>query len=155
MKRIVFVTVMMLTMQVSVIAQAQGPRKDEISSVEHEIRRLEALSREATLKNDAEVLNQLLADNWMNTNAGGTVTTKAQLIEILKTNAFKFISIENDDVKVRVYGDAAVVTGRSKSTRIGRDNTPVTGEVRFTRVYAKPDGRWQVVSAQSTPITQQ
>lgn len=154
MKRIVLVAAMVLVTQILAIAQAHGMKNDDASSVEQEIRKLEAASREATLKNDAAALNQLLADSWMNTNAGGTVTTKSQLMEILKTNPFKFISIENDDVKVRIYGDAAVVTGRSKSTRVGRDNALVTGEVRFTRVYAKPEGRWQVVAAQSTPIMQ-
>lgn len=154
MNRSVLVIGLMLMMQALVIGQVQEA-KTETSNVEQEIRKLEEVGREATLKNDAAVLDRLLAESWMNTNAGGTVTTKAQLMEILKTSPFKIMSIENDDVKVRVYGETAVVTGRSKSTRGGRDNALATGEVRFTRVYAKPQGRWQVVAAQSTPITQQ
>lgn len=154
MKRSVIVAALLLAMQVLLIAQVQDA-KTETSSVEQQIRKLEEVSREATLKNDAVVLDQLLADSWMNTNAIGTVTTKAQLMEILKTSPFNITSIENDDVKVRVYGDTAVVTGRSKSTRAARDNALVTGQVRFTRVYTKQSGRWQVVAAQSTPITQQ
>ena len=154
MKRRVLVIALMLMMQALVIGRVQEV-KTETQNVEQEIRKLEEVGREATLKNDAAVLDRLLAESWMNTNAGGTVTTKAQLMEILKTSPFKIMSIENDDVKVRVYGDTAVVTGRSKSTRAGRDNALVTGEVRFTRVYAKQQGRWQVVAAQSTPITQQ
>ena len=151
MKRSVIVAALVLAMQVLLIAQVQDA-KTETSSVEQQIRKLEEVSREATLKNDAVVLDQLLADSWMNTNAIGT---KAQLMEILKTSPFNITSIENDDVKVRVYGDTAVVTGRSKSTRAARDNALVTGQVRFTRVYTKQSGRWQVVAAQSTPITQQ
>lgn len=154
MNRSVLVIGLMLMMQALVIGQVQEA-KTETSNVEQEIRKLEEVGREATLKNDAAVLDRLLAESWMNTNAGGTVTTKAQLMEILKTSPFKIMSIENDDVKVRVYGETAVVTGRSKSTRRGRDKALVTGEVRFTRVYAKPQDRWQVVAAQSTPITQQ
>lgn len=154
MKRSVIVAALLLGTQFLLIAQVQDA-KTETSSVEQQIRKLEEVSREATLKNDAVVLDQLLADSWMNTNAIGTVTTKAQLMEILKTSPFTITSIENDDVKVRVYGDSAVVTGRSRSTRAARDNALVTGQVRFTRVYAKQGGRWQVVAAQSTPITQQ
>jgi hypothetical protein len=55
---------------------------------------------------------------------------------------------------VRVYGDAAVVTGRSTTKRAGQGTGDeiITRQVRFTRVYAKRQGRWQVVSAQNTLI---
>ncbi len=88
--------------------------------------------------------DRLLADNWMNTNANGTVTTKEQLLTLLRTNPFKIQSIESDDVMLRIYGDSAVVTGRSTSTRVGPDNQVVTGQVRFTRVYSKSvtAGEW-------------
>ena len=133
----------------------QGTQPSDSSNVEQVIRRLEDESRVATLKNDAAVINRLLADNWMNTNANGTVTTKAQLMALLKSGAFKIISIENDDVLVRVYGDTAIVTGRSTSRREGEEGAAVTRQVRFTRVWAKLAGRWQVVAAQTTPIAQQ
>lgn len=133
----------------------QGTQASNSSNVEQVIRRLEDESRVATLKNDAAVIDRLLADNWMNTNANGTVTTKAQLMALLKSGTFKIMSIENDDVLVRVYGDAAIVTGRSTSRREGEEGTAVTRQVRFTRVWAKLAGRWQVVAAQTTPITQQ
>jgi ketosteroid isomerase-like protein len=32
------------------------------------------------------------------------------------------------------------------------DGKPFDREVRFTRVYARRDGRWQCVAAQYTPI---
>lgn len=56
---------------------------------------------------------------------------------------------------VRVYGNTAVVTGRSKRKRMNGDVVVVTGQVRFTRVWAKLGAGWQVVAAQSTPITTQ
>ncbi|MBA3715387.1 MAG: nuclear transport factor 2 family protein [Pyrinomonadaceae bacterium] len=54
---------------------------------------------------------------------------------------------------MRVYGDAAVVTGRwaSKGTRKGKtfdDNE------RYTTVYVKRDGRWQIVSDHTSRIVQ-
>lgn len=155
MKRIILVAALALTIQSLAIAQTEGAKGSGDSSVEQLIKQLENESREATLKNDAEALDRLLADNWMNTNANGTVTTKAQLMALLKSSPFKIMSIENDDVLIRVYGDAAVVTGRSTSKRVNRDNAVVAGQVRFTRVWAKLGEKWRVVAAQSTLITQQ
>lgn len=144
---------------VSQAALAQGDDKGKpnatlAASVEQTITRMEEEGRQATLKNDVAATDRLLADNWMNTNANGTVTTKPQLIALLKSTPFNFISIEDDDVKIRTYEGAAVVTGRSVRKRSGQDDKVIAQQFRFTRVYAKPDGRWQVVAAQSTPILQ-
>jgi len=118
------------------------------------IRQLEKEGREATLENDIEAHDRLLADNWVNINPDGSITTKAKLMEFLKDGSFKIISIDNDEVMVRVYGDAAVVTGRSTTQRAGQGSEVNTRQVRFTRVYARRQGRWQVVSAHNTLIRQ-
>lgn len=141
------------TMSLSVAAQTPTKTGSDHSDAAQLILRLEQEGREATLKNDAAANDRLLADNWININPDGSVTTKARLMELLKTSPFKIMSIENDEVMVRVYGDAAVVTGRSTSKRAGQGaGEIVTRQVRFTRVYAKRQGQWQVVSAQNTLI---
>ena len=133
---------------------AQLPRAAG-ASVEQMIRRMEEEGRQATLKNDVEATERLLADDWMNTNANGTVTTKPQLIALLKSSPFSFISIEDEEVMIRSYeGAAAVVTGRSVRKRSGSDGKVIAQQFRFTRVYVNRAGRWQVVAAQSTPILQ-
>jgi ketosteroid isomerase-like protein len=64
----------------------------------------------------------------------------------------KYDAFEVDDLRVRVYGDTAVVTGRS--TPRGRDarGQEMHGRYRFLRVWVKRDGRWQVVAFQGTRI---
>lgn len=89
----------------------------------------------------------------MNINANGTLTKKAELIQLLKTSPFKFLSVEDEDVMIRVYGFGAIVTGLSIRKRTGEGDSVLTQRVRFTRVYAKQKGEWKVVAAQSTQIT--
>jgi uncharacterized protein (TIGR02246 family) len=113
---------------------------------------LEAEGREATIKNDLEANDRLLADDWININPDGSVTTKARLMELIKAGSFKIMSVENDEVAVRVYGDAAVVTGRSTSKREGQNGETVTRQVRFTRVYAMRQERWRLASSHNTLI---
>lgn len=133
-------------------AQSDDKAKADRASVEQMIKKMEEEGREATLKNDVEATNRLLADDWMNTNANGTVTTKSQLIALLKSTPFNFISIEDDEVMIRTYEGAAVVTGRSVRKRSGSDGKVIAQPFRFTRVYVRRNNRWQVVAAQSTPI---
>jgi hypothetical protein len=109
--------------------------------------------RDATLQNNIDLHNQLLADTWLNTNANGTVTTKPQLLALLQSQPFAFLSIDDEDVQIRGYNNVAIVTGRSTRRRAGANNSVITQEVRFTRVYVYLTDQWQVVSGQATPIT--
>jgi ketosteroid isomerase-like protein len=138
------------------IAPAQPAVKNlsAASQTRRLILELERQGREATLKNDIEANDRLLADNWLNVNPDGSVTTKAQLMELLKAGTFKITSIENEGVLVRTYGDTSIVTGLSTTKRAGQNGVTISGQVRFTRVYTKTHGRWQVVSAHNTLVRQ-
>ena len=117
------------------------------------IQDLEQQLRAATMQNNIDLHNQLLADTWLNTNANGTITTKPQLLSLLQSHPFAFLSIDDEDVLIRGYNNVAIVTGRSRRRRAGSDSSIITQEVRFTRVYVYLENHWQVVSAQATPIT--
>ena len=152
MKQISIVVALVFLGCVVAPAQTTPEKPHEGEETEQVILRLENEGREATLKNDIEANNRLLADNWLNINPDGSITTKAKLLDLLKDGSFKIMSIENDEVMVRVYGEAAVVTGRSTTKRSGQGGEVVARQVRFTRVYAKSKGQWQVVSAHNTLI---
>jgi len=158
MKQILIVVALVILNCTLTPAQTTPEKPHENGDTEQVILRLENEGREATLKNDIEANNRLLADNWMNINPDGSITTKAKLMELLKDGSFKIMSIENDEVMVRVYGeggDAAVVTGRSTTKRAGSGGEVLARQVRFTRVYAKSKGLWQVVSAHNTLIAKE
>jgi ketosteroid isomerase-like protein len=136
-------------------AQTTPEKANENGETEQVILQLESEGRKATLENDIKANDRLLADNWLNINPDGSITTKAKLLELLKDGSFKIMSIENDEITVRVYGerrDAAVVTGRSTTKRAGQGGEVLVRQVRFTRVYAKSNGQWRVVSAHNTLI---
>jgi ketosteroid isomerase-like protein len=153
MKRIITLVMLACISALPALAQTRKDKAGERVNTERVILRLENEGREATLKNDIEANDRLLADNWVNVNPDGSVTTKAKLMELLKDSSFRIMSIENDEVLVRTYGDAAVVTGRSTTKRAGQGSEVITRQVRFTRVYARSKGRWQVVSAHNTLIS--
>jgi ketosteroid isomerase-like protein len=102
-------------------------------------------------KNDAAAPTRILAEDFTFTNPFGEVMTKAQRIGEIKPGGIQFDSYTVDDVKVRVYGDTAVVT--SLATLSGkRGDQVLAGQYRGTSVFVKKGGTWQVVAAQSTRI---
>jgi uncharacterized protein (TIGR02246 family) len=140
-------------------ALAQVPSRPAAAEVkksepaEREIRTLEAKLNDAVIRADLAFFDRVFAVDFTHTNHTGAFRTKAQWLANHKPGAKSpYDSFDTEDLAVRVYGDTAVVTGRSVPK--GRDSKgqAITGRFRFTRVWVRRDGRWQVVAFQSTRI---
>ncbi len=119
--------------------------------VKEQLKKLEMDRAAAVVKGDTATLDKQTADDYVLISMTGRMADKAQMLDGFKSGQSKLTSNDLSDLKVRVYGDAAVVTGKAdvKGTLGGQD---ATGQVVFTRVYVKKDGRWQSVSFQQTRI---
>jgi ketosteroid isomerase-like protein len=148
MKRIALaVCVAVLVFGAAILAQTQT------ESVEQELLKLEQEGTNAIIKGDVAFLDRILAEDWMVTDSDGVLTTKAQSLAAIKSSETIISSMVADDMKVRIYGDAAVVTGRNtvKSMREGKD---ISGQERWTDTWIKYDGRWKCVATHSSKIPQ-
>src|SRR5215467_9012294 len=116
-----------------------------------EIRALESARNEAIVRGDAAKLEKMTSDDYTFITLRGELRTKAEIVRGFATGTFKYESREISDLNIRVYGDAAVVTGHSsqKGTENGKD---YSGDYRFTRVYVKENRRWLTVALQTTLI---
>ena len=97
-----------------------------------------------------DLLAPLLADKFVNTSSEGKVTDKSETLAEYKTT--KWESAENADVKVTVFGEAAIATGvyNGKGTDSGK---PFDVHERWTDTWVKlAYGQWQCVASQGTPI---
>jgi ketosteroid isomerase-like protein len=105
----------------------------------------------ANVKADVAFLERVLHEDYTHHRPRGTVENRAQYLENRKARRVEFESLVADEIRARVYGDTAVVTGRS--TAKGKDPQGVMDEQRrWTRVFVRRDGRWQLVHFQGTPI---
>jgi len=127
--------------------------KAQNQSVEQELIKLENAANDAWVKHEAEAYGRLLADNYIGTDWDGSIVTKAQEIEECKSvkNAITFLKA--DDFKVRIYGNAAVVTCRNTSKR-QVEGKEITEQRRLTDTWVKLAGRWQCVALHSSRIAQ-
>jgi ketosteroid isomerase-like protein len=123
------------------------------AAVEQELIKLEREWGDAFVKQDAAVYDRIEAADFVGTDALGGVYTRAQDIAGVKNGEWKVQSFQLSDMKVRVYGDAAVVMGQfsQKAQHKGVDRTHVG---RFTDTWVRRGGRWQVVASQATRIAQ-
>lgn len=108
---------------------------------------------EAELHADVNALNELLDADFICVGPLGFMLNKEQYLEGRRTGDLKHESFNWDDVKVRVYGDAAIAVGAQvqKSTYQGHD---ASGQFRETQVYSRKRDGWVMASMHLSPIGQ-
>ncbi len=152
MKRIAF-AVCVVALVLAVAAWAQAPVQPKSGSAEQELIKLEKEWADALVKSDLAFLDTILADDYMSTDSEGTVGNKAQEIATLKSGDYVLVSTVLDNIKVHVYGDAAVYFGRStdKAQFNGKD---ISGQYQWTDTWIRNGGRWQCVASHGSKIAQ-
>jgi ketosteroid isomerase-like protein len=128
-----------------------GQALADTASVQQTLMQMERDWAQAGIKNDTATVDKLVADDWVAIDSEGTSTTKAEGMADMKSGASKTQSYEFGPMKVKVFGNAAVVTGSDteKSTYKGKDSS---GKYVWTDVWVMRDGRWQVVASQTVKL---
>jgi len=121
------------------------------ADAETEVAAIERQRFAAMLAADVAALDRLLAPDLTYTHSSAKVETKQEYIEAIKTGASKYKVIEPEDIRVRVYGSTAVLTGYCQF-EVTSGGQELKLRVRFTDVYVKNDGAWRMVAWQSTRI---
>ena len=119
-----------------------------------EIEGLELDWRQAQLSNNISEVDRLLADDYLGISANGTLETKADELTRRRSGTLHITQLDLSDIKVRIYGDTAVVT--SKADLVGKNgDRDISGRFRYTRVYSNRMGQWRIVSFEASRISPQ
>ena len=143
----ILITVSLLTFGFDNAARADTTTQS--SKDTEQILAIEHARNEAILHADAAALAAMTSDDYTFITLRGELRTKAEIVKGFASGAFKYESRQISDLVVRIYGDSAVVTGRS--TQKGEENhKDYSGAYRFTRVYVRQHGQWITVALQTT-----
>ncbi len=124
-------------------------------NAEQAIREIEGRYRDAVMRQDVAAVGRILADDFIATSSRGEIRDKAKELDDIKPSPdFKMEAFNLDDLSVRIFGDAAVVTGRC-TLQVAFKGKSGTSVFRYTRVYVKRNGQWQVAAQQLTRMPQQ
>ena len=137
------------------------PAKEKVdpAAIEAEILKLEREWMDAPKTKNGDAVRRVVADDAVLIYPDGTVATKADEVRTVESGDVTSDSFEMVDPKVTVIdADAAYIAGRStiKNGKYKDPNTKktidISGEYRFLDVYAKRDGKWQVIASQATKV---
>jgi ketosteroid isomerase-like protein len=151
MKRILFAAALLVAAAQFAAGQTQDKpaqpagEKVGMASAEQAVAGRVSTFLDALRKGDEAALASIYADDFTVTTDTGDVQTKAQRLEWVKANTARLSTLDFQDLKTRVYGDTAVVTGRATSTGDAINS-------RIIQVWVKQGGTWRVVAGQNTAI---
>jgi creatinine amidohydrolase len=91
-----------------------------------------------------------IAPEWSVIHVTGDVVTRAQALQMCRAPEAPITTLTSDDLLVRVFGDSAVVTGRTNAATGGAKPEALT--LRFTDVFVRRAGRWQIVASHATRV---
>jgi ketosteroid isomerase-like protein len=100
-------------------------------------------------RGDADAAGRIYTDDYEIVMENGVTVTKAQRLGAMRSGTLKFTQVAFQDLRIRVYDDAAVARFRNsgRSTALGSD-----AESRSigTVTLIKKGGRWHVAAAHLT-----
>jgi hypothetical protein len=146
-----------------------GNSKQKVNADEKAIQQVEHELETALFKGDSASLDRILADDYVEIDAQGGVKKKPDVLALarVRSAAPRGVSvgpdITVDDLTIRIHGESAAVIGRTTiryqfmenemSVPQNQSQTPANvNQELFIRSYAKLDGRWQLVTLQTTSI---
>ncbi len=124
------------------LALAQSP-------AEAEVRKVEEAWVAAVKSTDFGKLNAMYADDLVYTHSTGSSESKSEYLTKLKSGAQKYATLDYSDMKVRTWGNAAVVTAQLRMTGATK-GVPFDNTLLVTHVWIKQGGSWKLVSHQTT-----
>jgi ketosteroid isomerase-like protein len=154
MKHILVSVLSIIMAATAALAQSESKTAPSKRRVERQLIELERQLSAALVKEDAAVLDRLWSNDLVFTFPNGNVSNKAQRLTGQKPAAQPSQSeseTSNDEVKVSIYGNTAVVT--VLSTWSGRENNQAySSQFQATHVWVKQQGRWQLVAAHVSSV---
>jgi ketosteroid isomerase-like protein len=146
MKRLVLATLAALLVTTAPVAQDKSTSADEI-----QIKQLERAWNQAEAKQEVKEVASLLADTLVYTDYDGSFMNKSEYLKWVAAPQQKADHLYDEGQTVKLYGDAAVVTGIYRETGTNKGK-PYVIRSRFTDTWIKREGVWLCVASQSTLI---
>jgi ketosteroid isomerase-like protein len=121
------------------------------AEVEKEIDSVEQELIDAVRNQDAATLDRIISDDFLIT--GETLgeklaDKKLYVADCLASGAAEVVSASYDRIKLRVYGDTAIVNSILKY-QVTIEGKEYSGAFLGTRVWIKNDGQWRLVTTHS------
>ncbi len=118
-----------------------------------ELEKIEKEFEAAMLRNDRDAIAQFLADDWVIVGPDGKVIQRDRFLEVIQAGLLVHTRMETRETRIRVYDDAALVTGLTTSAGSFAGQT-FSNQERATSFYVRQQGKLVCVLTHLTTLQQ-
>jgi hypothetical protein len=122
------------------------------SGTEAELLELAENLRTAELRGDVAFLERTLTADFMGIGPRGFVLSKEEWLGRHRSGDLKYESLDRDEVALRTYTDAAILTSREHGKTLYKGQEVPVGELRATYTFVRRGGNWRLAGVQFSPI---
>jgi ketosteroid isomerase-like protein len=116
-----------------------------------ELMRMDADFQRAVGAKDAAAVAKFLADDFILITGSSRILTKQELLREIASPTLKWEMNASREVRVRVHGDAAVVTALLEQKGVD-NNERFDSPVRYTDTWIRENGEWRQISGHASPV---
>lgn len=108
----------------------------------------------AMVSNNAGEIGKFMSDDWVIVGTEGGITPKATFLEWISSGDLTHNRMDSDEMRIKVYGDSAVVTSRGTSAGHYK-GTPFQFYEWSASTFIRKEGKWICVHTMLTPALNQ
>jgi hypothetical protein len=135
----------------SAVASASCAACASLASSESTVLQLERSRFDAMTRQDVRALEPMLADDLVYCHSHGLCETKTEFLGSIGSGSIRYRSVEVLELRPRALDDAVVLNGTIAIEGVLGGETR-TMRLSFLDVYARRNGRWQLIGWQSTLV---
>jgi len=101
---------------------------------------------------DVRLLQSVFAETFIDTSESGKIIGRREYLDRVKKDRSTIDSLKVDQIKIFVYGDAAIASSRFVAKGRDENGKPYLQSGRATDVWVKQGNNWMCVAAHSSPL---
>jgi ketosteroid isomerase-like protein len=105
----------------------------------------------AVLTNNVEEIKKCITSDWVLIDSQGGIIPQEKFFSVLEQGLLSHSTMTKAILRVKIYGDIALVTGRGQNTGTWQGQ-PLEADEWITDVYKNEDGKWLCVLTHLTPV---
>lgn len=119
----------------------------DTSQDEHSIRHNESAICDAFESSDGDALRNRLDEHFTMTDSKGVVTDRDKTVAAVANRNPVYLMFRNHDQKIRLYGDAAIVTGITSAQGHDASGSTFAADYAYTDTWIYEDGHWMLAAS--------
>lgn len=105
----------------------------------------------AVISNKIEEIKKCITDDWVLVDSQGGIIPKERFFSALEQGLLSHTTMTKEVLRVKVYGDIALATGRGQNTGIWQGQ-PMVADEWITDIYKRENDKWLCVLTHLTPV---